>query len=93
MSETLKEELETLLKLPGWLRVREYARQEWVVGLPTRMMQAAEEPQADAAIKRVKYAADQINIVLSWPQDVVKHLEQQTVTANQGHPVGRRGTL
>jgi hypothetical protein len=69
------EYLEQLVKHPGWLLFKEYARKQWgPEGYGRRMKEAiAVKDSAVVAVNGVDYAATEINALMSWPEDQVKH--------------------
>ena len=76
-----KDDLEQLLKSAGWLRFLEYARQHWNEQLPARLVAAAElgaHEKASMEVLKMSYAASQINALLSWPKERLKHFDRQT---------------
>ena len=69
---TEKDEWGSLLTHPGFLRLLERARQEWVVGYPQKVKLAIAKARADktdlgAAVAEVDAANEAINALLSWP--------------------------
>jgi hypothetical protein len=64
-----KTDLEQLLSSPGWLRFLEHARQMWNLRLPDRLIAAAEQPHGDVEVKKVSYAAAEVNALVSWPKE------------------------
>lgn len=77
-----KADLDNLLKAPGWLRLLEHARHEWVVGYPAKVKLAIQQARADgtdvaSAVASVDAAADAINALVSWPGERVKFLQKQ----------------
>ena len=95
-----REDFQTLLTHPGWLRVVDLARQEWNLGYGQKVklaILAARTAQQDvgAAVDAVDRASDAVNALLSYPSDRLKHLEarreaQETLTP---FPLSRRGSL
>jgi hypothetical protein len=102
MSETReREELETLLMSPGWLRLLTYVRQAWKDDYPQKIKMAirdaTEKNQNVAeAVLRVDAANDEVNAVMSWPKQRVQQLlaqEQRVSTTLPGAYSLTRGGL
>ncbi len=73
-----KSDLEQLLSSPGWLRFLEHARQMWNLRLPDRLIAAAEQPHGDVEVKKVSYAAAEVNALLTWPKERLGFLTRPT---------------
>jgi hypothetical protein len=74
-----REDLDALVKSPGWLRLLERARKEWTEGYPAKIKLAIATAQHDrtdvaSAVASVDVASDAINALLSWPSDRVRQL-------------------
>ena len=92
-----REDLEALLASPGWLRLLEYARQQWTVGNPQKIKLAIKDATASnqnvaEAVQRVDAANDEVNAILSWPKQRVQSLLTYE-TANTWSALSRRGGL
>ena len=76
MSVEQQEQLDEMLKSPGWLIFREYARKQWgPEGYGRKMKQAlgAATPEERATtISAVDYASTEINALLTWPEAQAK---------------------
>jgi hypothetical protein len=95
-----REDLESLLKAPGWLRLIQHSRKEWAgdgyaAKIKLAIKDAMEKNQNVAeAVQRVDAANDQINAVLSWPKDrVATLLSQETQRSSSMTTMNRRGGL
>lgn len=78
-----KADLEQLLASAGWLRFLEHARLQWKESLPDRLINAAELADGAIEVKKVSYAALQINALLSFPKERLAQVSrpaQETVT-------------
>jgi len=74
------EYLQQLVTHPGWLLFKEYARKEWGPQGYGRKMKAAiagakSLEDATQSVKAVDVASDEINALMSWPDDQVKHAQ------------------
>jgi hypothetical protein len=90
---TERDDLDALLKTPGWLRLLERARKDWTEGYPAKIKLAitkAQQERSDvsAAVAAVDAASDAVNAVLSWPADRVKQL---TAMREPAIPMARGG--
>lgn len=96
-----REELESLLMTPGWIRFASYAKEQWgPVGYGMRLKRAiaqAREAKTDLgeAVARVDAANDAVNELLSWVQArVTQLLEHEARRKREQSPtLSRRGTL
>lgn len=88
-----KEDLTNLVKSPGWLRVRDWAAQEWNAKVGQGIESAANISDDVAALHRLRQiiaAKNSVELVLSWPERRLKELagmevrEAQAVTMNRG---------
>jgi hypothetical protein len=95
-----REDLENLLKSPGWLLVVEQAREEWATGYPRKIkmaIQSARESGQDiaAAVSAIDVASDAVNALMSWPGERLKKLvmkdEAQAMTTTGWPDPSRRG--
>lgn len=81
--EREREELEELLKTPGWRRLVDYARRTWAGdGYAQKLKLAINDAKAAGtnvaeAVERVDASNEAINAVLSWPAGRVQALERQ----------------
>lgn len=89
--------IEGLLSHPGWLLFRAFCRGRWGAEGYGRQLKIAvstaikDNASADAAIKAVDFANDEINALLSWPEQRLKVLAE-SVAREQGEPLlSRRG--
>lgn len=88
-----KDDLDSLLTSPGWLRVVNWARTEWADGYPAKVKMAimkAKEQGSDiaAAVEAVDAAADAVNALLSWPSNRLRGYE---MAAELPEPTMTRG--
>jgi hypothetical protein len=78
MSDTERDHLEGLLTHPGWLLLKEKARREWGAegyGQKVRsQIGMANRDEIVPALKAIDVAATEINALLSWPKERLKHL-------------------
>ena len=97
--EREQEDLDNLVKSPGWQRVVAQARLEWVTSYPVKIKQAiAQARQAhessDAAVQAVDAANDAINALVSWPQSRLNALKGfSEAIVRQASDPARRGGL
>ena len=94
MTET--EEIASLLTHPGYLRLLERARAEWVVGYPGKVKLAVQkalegEKDVGAFVLAVDAACDAVNAMLSWPEHRRRELEAQASKAAQPPSLSRSG--
>jgi hypothetical protein len=96
-----REDLESLLKAPGWLRLIQHSRRTWAgdgyaakIKLAIRHATERNENVAEA-VQRVDAANDEVNAILSWPKARVQSLTSQEAQRKlEAQPlVGRRGAL
>jgi ABC-type Fe2+-enterobactin transport system substrate-binding protein len=95
-----REDLESLLKAPGWLRLINHSRKEWAgdgyaakIKLAIRHATEKNENVAEA-VQRVDAANDEVNAVLSWPKDRVQTLlTQEAQRQSSLVTLSRRGGL
>lgn len=101
MSEpTDREDLEQLVTSPGWLRLMAFAKKQWgPEGYGVRVKQAiahaiAQKDDIAHAVQRVDAANDEINRLLSWPQERIRELLAQEQVRKQqlDPPLSRRGS-
>ena len=77
---TERDEWAALLTHPGYLRLLERARQEWVVGYPGKVKRAIHQAVTDqtdvgAAVLSVDAANEAVNALLSWPEARMQQLD------------------
>jgi hypothetical protein len=91
-----REDLESLLKAPGWLRLLQHSRKTWAgdgyaAKIKLAIKDATERGQNVAeAVQRV----DAANAILSWPKDRVQTLlTQETTRQSSLVTLSRRGGL
>lgn len=67
--------LTQLVTHPGWLLFKDYARRQWgPEGYGRRMKEAiSRHDDATRAVMATDVAATEINALMSWPEDQVKH--------------------
>jgi hypothetical protein len=89
--------IEGLLTHPGWLLFRAYCRGRWGAEGYGRQLKLAvstaiqKSESPDAALKAVDFANDEINALLTWPDQHLKALNE-TVAREQAEPtISRRG--
>lgn len=95
--EREREELEELVKMPGWRRLIDHARADWAGdGYAQKLKIAIRDAQASAqdvgeAVQRVDAANEAVNAVLSWPTARLQALTRQET--RRSFPIlGRRGS-
>jgi hypothetical protein len=93
-----KDDLDNLLKSPGWLMLKDYARKEWRENYPAKVKMAIQHAKGDnlslsAAVEAVDAASDAINALLSWPQERLQRLAQIVEAEHAVTGPSRRGTL
>ena len=80
MSDTEQEDLESLVKSPGWLTLMEHAKREWVTGYPLKVKTAIAEARAtkhsaEVAVQCIDAASDAVNALLTWPTQRLQQLQ------------------
>jgi len=79
MSIEQQEHLANLVKHPGWLLFKEHCRKQWgAEGYGRRMKAALSNCKAEnlgVAVHGIDVANDEINALLSWPEDQVRKAE------------------
>jgi len=80
MSVEAQEHLSQLVKHPGLLLFREHCRKQWgAEGYGRKMKQAVSSAKATdlgTIVHGIDVANDEINALLSWPEEQVKKLGQ-----------------
>jgi hypothetical protein len=95
-SET--EDLDALLRSPGWLRFSRHAEVEWHEKFADKVKSAigdTDDAAALAKLRQVTVAKDSIERLLRWPKDRLSEL-QRTADAHDKEtrvPLSRRGSL
>lgn len=91
---TERDEWASLVTHPGYLRLLEHARQEWVVGYPAKIKLAIQRnagADVGAKVMAVDAAQDAVNALLSLPDDRIRRLDGQKEAAAVLQPQGRGG--
>lgn len=95
MSEsTERQELEELIQMPGWSRLRAYAETEWQGQLGDKLAQAVgatDDALALQQLRQILVAKREIARLLQWPVDRVAALKRAEPPAIAGS--SRRGRL
>jgi len=90
------EDLENLLKSPGWLRLGEYVRQTWGDQLSQYVTQAtgdADDTMALNKLRQVVAAKNAVERLLAWPAERLRHLGDTVARERQPETFSRRGGL
>ena len=92
------EDLDNLVKSPGWQRVLAYAKQEWVTTYPVKIKQAIQQARAaresaDAAVQAVDAGNDAVNALMSWPGSRLNALTSFSAATDAAKSPSRRGGL
>ena len=96
MTDNEIEDLDNLLKSPGWLRFTAHVREEWSVGFSRKVkgaIQKAREERRDLgeAVAAVDSASDEVNAMLSWPQYRLTTLQAREWNALSASVASRGG--
>lgn len=87
-----KEDLENLLKHPGWLRLKAYATKHWQDEIATHLRAAVNDNNdlsALAKMRQIIVAKDAVERLMQWPEERLTHINNpQTIPLV---PVGRGG--
>ena len=88
---TIREDLDNLVKSPGWKRLKAWAQSEWSDRLLTHTEQAAntaDDVQALNKLRQVIAARRAVEMVLGWPDEQIKRLDapapHSAVTLSRG---------
>lgn len=86
------EDLEDLVKHPGWLRLTDWAKNEWTARIAQHTEKAANEVddvKALHTLRQVLAAKNAVELVLGWP---VEKVRQERIKAHAAHtPTITRG--
>jgi len=91
-----KQDLDNLLKHPGWQRVVEYATKDIANRIKTAQRNAANETNDIMALNQLRQclAAEQaLETFVAWPQARLKALEHAAAQTTTSGQMSRRGTL
>ena len=94
MSE--QDDLENLLKSPGWLRLGEYVQKTWGDQLGQYVTQAtgdADDTMALNKLRQVVAAKNAVERLLAWPAERLRHLAESVAREHQPESLSRRGGL
>lgn len=76
MDRAQAEYLQQLVTHPGWLLFKDYVRQQWgAAGYGRRLKVAMTTATSLADVKAVDTANDEINMLMSWPDEQIKHAQ------------------
>lgn len=84
MSE--REDLENLVKSPGWQRVQQWAVTEWreqIAQATDTAANAVNDTEALNKLRQVIAARKAVELVTGWPDDRLKALKQHDTTRSQ----------
>lgn len=93
---TEREDLDNLLKSPGWQRVVTWANADLSAKLTSHTEAAASElddVQALSRLRQVIAAKRAVELVLAWPEARLKDLTVQAAAAERVPALSRRGGL
>lgn len=85
---TEREDLLALQTHPGWLRLLQYAKDQWGVKAYAQRLEAAEDPMQ---IKAIKMAHGWLNELCAYPVTRVAELERQAAHAKEPASLSRGG--
>ena len=91
MAESELTDLQDLVASPGWARLRDHAKQTWVVQFYTAVERLLDSPDSDVAAKARQAAAARraVDTLLGWPEERIG-----TIKRGEDKPaLGRRGAL
>jgi hypothetical protein len=93
---TERDEWASLVTHPGYLRLLEVARLEWVVGYPAKIKRAIADARAanqdiGAAVAEIDSANNAINALLSWPDARIAQLDAQKERESRPASLSRGG--
>ena len=90
------DDLENLLKSPGWLRLGEQARTTWTEQMAHYVTQAtgdADDTMALNKLRQVVAAKTAVERLLAWPAERLRHLADITAQERAAPTLSRRGGL
>lgn len=90
------DDLQNLIKSPGWLRVKAFGEGEWSDNITRHIGQAADDRDDVMALQKLRQvlaAQKAILRLLAWPEERIQALEQQTARERAPMTQSRRGTL
>jgi hypothetical protein len=93
---TEREDLDNLLKSPGWQRVAQWANADLAAKLSTHMEAAAAEMddvQALSRLRQVMAAKKAVDLVLAYPDARLRELTAHAAHAERVPVLNRRGGL
>lgn len=96
MPNTEREDLQNLSTHPGWLRLKEWAANEWSDQIQEHIGHAANERDDVAALNKLRQviaAKKAVFVVLDWPERRLKQLDAVTEREHALPSFSRRGTL
>lgn len=91
-----KEDLQTLITSPGWLRVVNYATQEWQEQIARHMETAANDTNDLMALQKMRQviaAKKAVERLIAWPEERLRAMQASTERVMAPPSVSRRGTL
>ena len=92
------EDLEDLLRHPGWALLMRYVEQEWSTKFEQHVLSAVndrDDAMALSKLRQITVAKQAVQTLMQWPSERLRHV-QATTTARaqeQTTPLSRRGTL
>lgn len=93
---TEREDLDNLLKSPGWQRLEQWAQHEWRTQVAHHTEVAANEADDVAALNKLRQviaAKKAVELVLNWPQKRLQDVVSQAAHAERVPVLNRRGGL
>lgn len=94
MSE--QDDLDNLIKSPGWLRLKSWAEHEWKEQERLHSRRAADELSDVAAINKLRQviaASQAVDLVLGWPESQIQKMHAKRAASAQPPQLSRRGSL
>lgn len=94
MTTTEREDLENLIKSPGWQRVQGWARTEWMENIARHTEVAANATNDTDALNKLRQviaAKKAVELVIDWPDQRLKALAQQVTQAERIPSLQRGG--
>lgn len=94
MSE--QDDLENLLKSPGWLRLHAYVKETWGEQITQYVTQATSDSDDIMALNKLRQvvaAKNAVERLLAWPAERLRHLGDETARSQAPVSLSRRGGL
>ena len=90
------DDLEDLLRHPGWLRLKARMETYWEKDFADRVREAVgltEDTRALDKLRQVVVAQDAVRTALKWPEERLRQLRDQKAANDPRLNLSRRGTL